>query len=185
MFIPRAGAVDIAIECDVAAARDGLELGDNLPAHGTQIGGFRLNGYACTFTFAREIEKVSDDLLNAVHASLHNFSLLLFGAGRGGKVLKPPRSEQNRAERVADVVADDRQNPLLEVSSQRQLLFIVMLQRSLRLASVLDVDAAANESGESAGAVRKGNTTIEDPPVLAIVTAQPVLHFERYTAMKM
>ena len=48
--------------------------------------------------------------------------LLVDDAGRLGEVLKVSRAELNRPKRIADVVADDGENPLLEVARQRELL---------------------------------------------------------------
>ena len=47
--------------------------------------------------------------------------MLLRGAARIGDVLQPARGERDRAQRVPNVVADNRENPLLEVVGESQL----------------------------------------------------------------
>src|SRR4051812_8284083 len=73
----------------------------------------------------------------------------------------------------------DRENPLLEVAGERELLLVFLLLRFLRLASLVDVDAAADETRKGASFVGVGNTAIEDPAVHAVVPPEAVFHFER------
>src|SRR5262245_65897224 len=107
------------------------------------------------------------------------------GAARVGDVLRPARGEQDRAKRIADVVADDRKNPLLEVLRKGQLFLIVLLLRFMRPAPLVDVDAAANEARKGSAVVREGNTAIEKPAVNAVVPAQPIRHFKRLAPFEM
>src|SRR5688500_1688899 len=109
MLIPVAGAVHIAIERDLAVARDGLELVDDLSANRTQISGLGLDGNTRAFSFSSQIEEVSDDVLNAMHSAFDDVRVLLGDAGRLGDELNPSGGEQNCVERVADIVTDDRE----------------------------------------------------------------------------
>ena len=76
-------------------------------------------------------------MLDPVDAALDNLCVLLRSRGRFGALLKQMRREQNRAERIADVVADDGENPLLEVLRERELFLIVLLLNFLRLAPLV------------------------------------------------
>jgi hypothetical protein len=60
-------------------------------------------------------------------ATFDDLRVPLRGARGIGHVLEPARREQDGAERVANVVADDRENPPLEVAGERELLLIVLL----------------------------------------------------------
>ena len=82
-------------------------------------------------------------------------------------------------------MADNGENPPLEIACERELLLIVLLLSLLSLAAIVNVYAAANETRERARVVRKGNASIEDPAVHAVVAAEAVLHFERFAAVKM
>ena len=73
--------------------------------------------------------------------------------------------------RIPDVVAHDRENPLFEVSGESELLLIVLLLRFFGLSPLVDIDAAANETRERSGVVRKRNTAIEDPPVQPVIAS--------------
>ena len=108
-----------------------------------------------------------------------NIGIALYCAGRIGNGLKQSPGELDRAERIADVVAHDGEDPLFEIASQCKLVLVVLLQRFLGLASLVDVHAAADKARECPGLVREGHATVENPTVHAVVTAQPVLHLER------
>ena len=117
-------------------------------------------------------------------AAFDDLGVLLRGAACVGGVLKPARGEHNCAQRVANIVTDDRENPLFEVAREGELLLIVLLLRVLRPAPLVDVHTAADESREAPGVVRERNAAIEDPPIHAVVTAKAVLHFERFAAVE-
>jgi len=117
-----------------------------------------------------------------MHAAFDDLRVLLRGAVGSGCVLQPARREQNRTERIADVVADDRENPLLEVAGERELFLTVPLVTLLGSAPLVDIDAAADETREGSAIVGEWNTAIEDPAVGPVVAPQAVLHFERFTA---
>jgi hypothetical protein len=51
--------------------------------------------------------------------------------------------------------------------------------------AIVNVDTAADETRERSKVVCKGNASIEDPAIHAVVAAQPVLHLERFAAVKM
>ena len=82
-------------------------------------------------------------------------------------------------------MADNGENPPLEIACERELLLIVLLLSLLSLAAIVNVYAAANETRERARVVRKGNASIEDPAVHAVVAAEAVFHLEWFTAAKM
>lgn len=119
MLIPGAHTVHVAIEGDLAVASDRLELVDDLSAHCPQIRRPWLDRDTLAFSFSREIQQVSDDALNAMHSAFDDVGVSLRECGRLGSVLNTSSGEQNRVERVTNVVTDDRENPLLEVSGQR------------------------------------------------------------------
>jgi hypothetical protein len=58
VFIPGVDTIDVAIEGDLAVARECLELVDDLSAHGAQIGrpGFDRNARA--FARSRQVEEI-------------------------------------------------------------------------------------------------------------------------------
>jgi hypothetical protein len=153
VFVPRAGAVRIAIERDLSTPRNPFELVDDLTAHGTQIRGLPIDRDACPFAFAREVEEIADDVLDAMHAAFDDVRVLLGRAGRVSDVLKAAGSKQDRAKRIADVVTHDGENPFLEVLSQRQLLLVVSLLRLMRPTTVVDIDTSADVPSELSGIV--------------------------------
>jgi hypothetical protein len=112
-------------------------------------------------------------------AAFDDQGVLHCGTVQVGDVLKLAGGKQDRAERVADVVADDRQNPLLEVLCEGELFLIVLLLRFVRPASLVNVDTAANIARKASRIICERNAAIEDPAVDAVVPAKPVLHFER------
>src|SRR4029079_2480198 len=75
-------------------------------------------------------------------------------------------------------------DPSLEVPRQRQLLLIVLLLRFVRLAALVNVDAAPDEARERSRVVGKGHAAIDNPAGDTVVAAQAVLHFERFVTAK-
>src|SRR3954454_23177276 len=124
-------------------------------------------------------------MLNATGAALDQLGVRPQWVRGLGDLLQPVRGEQNRANRIADVLADNRENPAFEVAGKSQLLLVVLLLRHLGLAAVVDVDAAADESRERPTVVRNRNPAVENPAVLAVVAAKAVFHLERFTAVEM
>ena len=185
MFVPRANTIHVALERDVPVLCLRVYLVQYLPADGAQVSGLWHDRDAVAFPLTRQIEKVSDDVLNAVGAAFHHLRVSLRFAAGVGEVLKSTRGEQDRAERIADVVADNRQNPFLEIVGQRELPLTALLLNVLRPSALVDVDTAPDEAGEGSGVVQEGNTAIEDPPVRTVMAAEPVLHFERFPAREM
>src|SRR5581483_5112083 len=105
MFVPRADAIHVAVQRDLAVARDRFEFVDDLTAHRAQVRRFRLDGDAGPFAFPREVQQVADDVLNAVDAALDQFRVP--PGAWFGDLLQTARGEQDGAERITDVVADD------------------------------------------------------------------------------
>ena len=82
MFVPGTRAIDIAVERDWALACERLQFIDQFPADCTEIGWPGLDRNTGALTFTGEIEKVSDDVLNAVHSAFDN-RRMLFHCGIG------------------------------------------------------------------------------------------------------
>src|SRR5579883_1101567 len=81
-------------------------------------------------------------------------------------------------------MADNGQNPSLEIAGQRKLLLTVQLFGRLRFTPLIHIDTAANKAGERSALIAEGHTAIEDPAIDAVVAAQSILHFERRPAVK-
>ena len=185
VFVPLASTVDVAFKCDPAVLRVRLDVVNDLSAQIPQIGGPGLDRNALAFTFPREIEEVSDDVLNAVDAAFDHLGVLLRIAAGIGDVLQPARGEQDRAQRIPDVVADNRENPLLKVTGEGQLLLIALLLGILRPAALVDVDTAADESRKVPVVVDERNTAVEYPAIHPVVAAEAIFHFERLAPPEM
>jgi hypothetical protein len=71
-------------------------------------------------------------------------------------MLKPARGEQDRAQRITDVVTDDRQDPFFEVVSERELTLTALLLRILRPAPLVDVDTAPDEPAKFPASSKNG-----------------------------
>jgi hypothetical protein len=54
----------------------------------------------------------------------------------------------------------------------------------LRLAALVNIDAAADVAGECSRIVRKRDSSIEDPPVLSVVPTKAVFHLERFPSIE-
>jgi hypothetical protein len=95
------------------------------------------------------------------------------------------RSLADRIQRVANVVAHNRQNPLLEVACQCQLLLLVLLRSLRRFASLVHVDAAADEPGKPGALVAARNSPVEDSAEHSVVAPRPILLREWLAAVEM
>ena len=184
MFIPGTHAIRIAIEGDVPVPRNRFELVDDLPAQRTQIRRPGVDRNALAFAHSGQIEKIPDDVLNVMRATFDDPGVVLRGAPGIGHLLQSTCGDHDRSERIANVVADNRENPPLEVACERELLLVVLLLCLSRPVAIVDVDAAADEPGERSAVVCKGNTSIENPAVDAVVPAEAVFHFERFATME-
>src|SRR3954447_12184577 len=108
-------------------------------------------------------------MLNATGGAFDQFGVRPQRIRGLGDLLQPSRGEQDRSKRIADVLADNREDPAFEVAGKSHLLLVVLLLRHLGLTPVVDVDAASDEAGEGATVVGDRNTAVEDPAVLAVV----------------
>jgi hypothetical protein len=143
MLIPNAHAIGITIEGN-ATARDRLELIDDLATHRAHVARLGVDGNAGALALTREIEQVSDNVPNAIRSTRDDRRAHFRGAGRVGELCEPARRQLNSIERVTNVVAHDRKNPLFEVPRERELLLIVLLLRQLSFAAFVDVYATAD-----------------------------------------
>ena len=87
-------------------------------------------------------------MLNAVDAAFDHLGVLLRARCPHRQRPEPARGEQDRAQRIPNVVADNRENPLLEVVGESELLLAALLLHILRPATLVDIDTAADESRE-------------------------------------
>jgi hypothetical protein len=169
MFVPTAAAVSVAIECNLVVPRDRCQLIDDLLAYRAQVGRFGSDSNAGAISLSRQIEEIFDDVLNAVHGAFDDLCLLPDETGRIGDVPQPMLSDPDRMKWIADVMADDRENPLLEVARESKLFLVACSLGFLGLTALVDVHTAADEACECIRLIGKRNPTVEDPSVRAVV----------------
>jgi hypothetical protein len=109
-------------------------------------------------------------------ATFDDLRVPLRGARGIGHVLEPARREQDGAERVANVVADDRENPPLEVAGERELLLIVLLLCLLSAAAkaVFHLERFAPVKMVTVQAAPTGDDGIGKRRRFAVGSARPV-----------
>src|SRR5581483_5495884 len=160
-----------------------LEILDHLGADAMQIRRAQRDGDAAV-PGTGEIEQVADDVLDAVDAASGAVRASLHRLRIGGIPQQPADGEVDHAEGVADVVAHDFDDPVLELLCGGELPLLVLFPIPLRPATVVDVDAASDETLECAALAVERRPAIEDPAVDAVVATQPVLHLEAFALLE-
>src|SRR4051812_25997887 len=182
--VPLADRLALTAKLEGVLFRDAVELVEDLAADRAQIGASGGEGNAGALPLAGEVQQIAHDVRDPLRSAQHALGGALHDGGFG-RLQERRRGARDGVQRIADVVADDGDDPLLEIAGRGELLLTSAVAGFLGPAPVVDVHAASDEAREVARLVVEGSAAIEDPPVFAVVAAEPVFHLERLATMEM